>query len=133
MKSIKKIIAAGAAAIMALSMLAGCGGSKGGKTEEKAKAADVTGSYSIVSIAEGDEKYTANDLEKLGLKSGDFSLEIKDGGTFTMTSMGDETKGEWKMDGNKLTMTVDGESVDAAVDGNKLTISEDGLSMVFEK
>lgn len=81
------------------------------------------------------------DMEALASAGGynvdDFKVELKDGGEFSMTFLAGEdsqtVSGTWEADGNKISMTVEGETMEATLDGNKLTLSQEGTELTFEK
>lgn len=83
------------------------------------------------------------DMETLatavGLSIDDLKIELKDGGDFTMTMLSAEesvtVNGTWTLDGTKLSMTAEGDTMEATLDGTKLTISDSDREseMVFEK
>lgn len=156
MNSIKKIIAAFAAAVMALSVLAGCGANnksddskkadtkatteaateKSAETDEKdidADDTDITGEYSFVSMKADGESLTAGDLANYGMDSSSFALKLNTDGTFVMTVMDESQEGEWTQDGDTVTLTAEGEDVTGTVDGGTITLEDDDVSIVFEK
>lgn len=74
-------------------------------------------------------------LKTAGMDEESMGLEIKKDGTFTLDFMGQTTKGEWKQDGSKLTLTVDGDPAEATIDGDTITLEVEsaGMKLVFVK
>lgn len=62
------------------------------------------------------------------------TLELKDG-DFTMTLPGTSGKqtGTYKVDGEKITLTAEGQSITGTVKDGKITISMDNQSLTFTK
>lgn len=109
-------------------VLAACGGSK-----DTAAA----GTYKIKSMVMGGQTFTADELAANGVDMSDFSMELKDSGEFTMRVIaGEESEtvnGTWKADGSKISLTAEGQTMEAELDGKTLTVSQDGMELVFEK
>lgn len=82
-----------------------------------------------------DGKYVCKDFAAFGM---DMYIEI-DGDKFTMVSAYEDEKeseeGTVKVDGDKISLTVDGETLDAKYDKKEktITISESGISLTFTK
>jgi redox-regulated HSP33 family molecular chaperone len=114
--------------VMLVFTLVACGGSEN----------TVVGTYGIESMTQADTTFTADELAANGVDISDFTLEIRDNGEFTMTVLtgtgSQEVNGTWEADGDKITMSADGQpAVDATLNGNLLTVSQDGTELVFEK
>jgi len=92
-----------------------------------------SGKYNFVSMTMGGETMTKDDLEELGMGLDDFYLEFLKGDKFKMCVFGEEMEGTFKLDGKKVTLTIDEEDVTGTIDGKKITIEEEDESMVFEK
>lgn len=82
-------------------------------------------------------KVSANGMEIQGemLASMGFemTLEFTSDSDFKMGAMGEYVEGTYTLSGGTVTMTVDGEAVDAALSGNTITMEEDGAKIVFSK
>lgn len=112
--------------------LTGCGGGK----------SKAVGKYDLESMETGGMTINVQDmLDALG-ESGvemnvEIVLELKDDGSFTMDmSALDESQSEegtWEEKSGKITLTSNGESIEATLDGDTLTLEEDGEKMVFVK
>ena len=66
------------------------------------------------------------------------TLELKDDDTFTMSMVRDDKTtplgtGTYKVDGDKITLTIDGESVEGTISGGEIVITQDGVKMTFKK
>ena len=99
------------------------------------------------SSAEGTYKFDSVTVEGVTYKAGDnfggdelsedfYVIELKKGGDFTMTmSMaGLEQEGTQEKDGDTITLTVEGESIEATLDGDKLIFEPaDGMEVVCKK
>lgn len=123
MKMTKKIIAVLAVVAMMMGALAltGCG-----KKFDKKKMA---GKYELVEMTSGSESYTKEDLESLKAYGFTITMELKDDGTGTMTTYGEEQKLTYDKDG----ITIDGDKASYTFENNKITVESDGTKMVFEK
>ena len=128
----KKFIAALCAALVAAVIsvtLAACGG--GG----------VAGTYKLASmsmaISPGEDPVVLEvGDEYMGeILSEDFyTLELKDDNTFTMhinvgsgeTSFSQEQDGTWELDGNKLSLTAEGETVEGTLEDGTITMTMGG-------
>lgn len=65
------------------------------------------------------------------------TLELKDGDEFVMTAnmggVSSEQKGTYKVDGEKITLTVDGEAMEGTIANNEIVLTQDGVKMTFKK
>ena len=116
----KRILALTMAVVMAVGLCA-CGGS----------------ASSLKGTNWSDSKVSANGMEIQGemLASMGFemTLEFTSDSDFKMGAMGEYVEGTYTLSGGTVTMTVDGEAVDAALSGNTITMEEDGAKIVFSK
>lgn len=123
MKLTKRIITVLAIIAMMAGALAltGCG-----KKFDKKKMA---GKYELVEMSSGSETYSKEDLETLKTYGFTISMELKDDGTGTMNSYGEEQALTYDKDG----ITIDGDKASYTFENNKITVESDGTKMVFEK
>ena len=72
-------------------------------------------------------------LEKTGITEDAMGLEIKDDGKFTIDFAGDKEEGTWKLDGSKITLTVDNDPLECDYEDGKITMDMGGTTLVFVK
>lgn len=114
MKRTAKILLSVLLILSMLACLAACG-SKG-----------PSGTYNLVSMEMDGEKVDADMLAEYGLE---VTITFNSDGTGNIDMMGDKEEFEWK--DNKI--MADGDEISFQLDGNKLTLEEDGETMVFSK
>ena len=126
MKNIKRIAAVMLVLVMALALTA-CG---------KAKldgAWTITGGTFIDGLV---GEMGIEDLASVGLE---IVFEFKDDGVFAvgmnMYGVSEVSEGTWEVDGDKVTMTVEGDPLEATfeVKGDKLTLTTEEGTIVFDK
>ena len=125
----RRILAIVLAALMLTALLAACGGGD----------SKYVGKYTLSKMSiDGEEWDLAefaelmdSDLETI---QNMFTVELKSGGKATM-NFGDDEPEEvtWKVDGEKITFSAGGESLEAVIKGNVITIDEDGSVMEYTK
>ena len=101
------------------------------------------GTYKMESIEEAGELVKVQDyideLEELLGEEVEFSMTLTLGsdGSFKMASniLGEteEAEGSWTADGDKLKLTIDGETEVATYEDGKLTMEMDGTHLIFAK
>lgn len=117
----KRIALAMALVIACLTMLlAGCG-NKGGNSME--------GTWEVSKVSMSGIEMSGDALKQLG--SALPTLEFKADGKVISSESDDP--GTYKVNGNKVEITADGETLTATLDGNNLTMEEDGASLTFTK
>ena len=116
--------------VLTLCVLAGCGGS----------GSAASGTYELISIKEGDMSMAGEELESyaklLGVKGALITMELTSDGKASIASpIMDELSGEgtYKVDGSKITVTIDGDPIDGTLEGGKITLANEDLEMVFQK
>ena len=114
MKRPAKILLSVLLILSILSCLAACG-SKG-----------PSGTYNLVSMETDGETIDADTLKEFGME---VTITFNSDGTGSIDMAGDKEEFEWK--GN--TITADGEEIEFRLDGSKLTLEQDGETMVFSK
>ena len=64
------------------------------------------------------------------------TLELKDGDKCVMSAnaggISSEKEGTYKVDGDKITLTISGESVEGTISGGEIVITQDGVKMTFK-
>ncbi|MBQ1820331.1 MAG: lipocalin family protein [Clostridia bacterium] len=125
----KKTIAILLVAVMALTLFAACG--KKGAGDGKNLADQIIGDWKVESVS-GDVEGV--EMFQMVLESGSVEFTFKDNGEYNlyMSFMGQEQNnpGTYKVEGDKMIMD-DGEPTPFSIDGNKLTVTVDGASMVM--
>ena len=101
----------------------------GGKPEP------LGGKYTLTSMESGGEKISGSDLKSLGME---FNFEFHDNGVCNASMFGLEAEGTYKLDGEKLTITIrNDDNEDKELSGtyanNKVTLMMDDAKMVFKK
>ena len=116
--------------LMVLAMMVGlvaCGGS--GK--------NPAGTYNLVTMESGGEEMNVTELADLFGTEIDVTLELKDDESFTLDmgflSDGESTSGTWKMDGDSLILTAEGDERPVTYDGETIVMDLEGESLTFEK
>lgn len=132
----KRVISIALVVLFVAALLVGCGGSS-----------DPVGSYKIKSVGGKAIKDMINDeLEGSGMSVDDYlkmvnidsledmiTLELKSDGTAAFTISGTAETGTWKQEGDKLTITIDGDAQEAKLSGSELTFKVDNQEYVFTK
>ena len=142
------------AALLLTMLIAGCkktdGADNGGTAPDSAAAENsVVGVYVVKEIAgQPVDDYFAASLEEFGMEKDEYLamfgiesfaeflvIEFKEDGTCTTTTAGDEepSTGTWKLDGNTITLTYEGEDSIFTVNGNELSFKEDDQDYLFVK
>ena len=125
----KKVVVLCAAFVLVLSAFAlvGCGGDAG-----------LDGRYTLTALMmEGENQLEI--LEELGVTFENAYLEFTADGEFTLmfdvgaVGMDESTIGTYTLEGNTISMTSGGETLEAQLDGNTITVTEGETTMIFEK
>ena len=115
--------------LLALAMivsLAACGGGGGGPA----------GSYKMTKMNAAGVEMNIEDLAAMAGVDMTVTLELKSDGNFTldMSALGTgSVSGTWTSSGSTVTLTSDGEDVNATISGKTLVMEQDGQSLTFEK
>ena len=119
--TMKKFITICLAAIMMTSLLTACGG----------KSNANVGTYKVESLGgktvEEYKEATGEDL------SDQFQLELKKDGKGSVTVQGEENEITWELDGEKLSLTADGDTLEATLKDGKVTMELGGIEAVLTK
>ena len=127
--------------VLALAMLAGCGGKDKGSDSGSSTPAAPEGKYALTSIKMDGADATPF-LAMAGITAENMYLDFSNNGNVKLSFMGMEGEGTFKVDGTKLTITVEGSDMDFVFDNNKITLAQNGeqatagfenMEMVFEK
>ena len=130
----KKVVVLCVALVLALSMFAlvgcdvlGIGGDAG-----------LDGRYTLTALmVDGENQLEI--LEELGVTFDNAYLEFTADGEFTLMfdvgamGMDESTTGSYTLEGNTISMTSGGETLEAQLDGNTITVTEGDTTMIFEK
>ena len=119
----KRLIAILLILIFSAAMLTACGDEDAG----------LTGTYRLTEVTEGGETLDASLLLEFGLDISEFYVEFLDNSRFRMVTFDESEEGTYKLDGNTLTLSADGETIPATINNNAITIELDETIMVFEK
>lgn len=90
---------------------------------------DITGTYSLVGMKDGERTYTKDDLQLLKSFGLTVSLELREDKTGTLNLFGDKT--EFTYDSKNLIM--DGEKTPYTLNDNEITMEHNGSSLTFSK
>lgn len=119
----KRVLTIVLAAVLLLSLLAGCG-----KADSALGIYKLSGAmgYSLEEFAEmtGATVETAQEL---------FVIELKKKGVMEVSLDGETETGTWKLDGETLTLEDDGETITGTLKDGVITIVMDGESMTLTK
>ena len=121
----KKIIAVLLVLMLSLSVLSACGGET------------LSGKYICIDMVSEDDEMSYADLKALMSFAEeewvDPYLEFLDGENFKIEFMDEGENGTYKVNGNSIDLTSDGETITGKIDGKKITLEIEGTKMVFEK
>ena len=135
----KRFISLAVIALMLVALFAGCGNSSpvGKYVIKTIDGQSPEDAYKAVLEEYGEGASIDELLEVAGISSLDemVTFEFKEDGTMTSTlAMEEETlEGTWTQDGDKLTITMDGESEEFKINGKELSCNMDGQEYVFIK
>lgn len=115
-------------ALVVLVSLAACGGGK-----------NPAGTYELTKMGDGSEELTAEELTEIAGTELESTLEMTKDNKFTL-NMGilsdEETEsvsGTWKLDGDSLILSVEGEELSATYNGKTVAMDMDGVLLTFGK
>ena len=115
--------------LMALAMMVGLVACGGGKS--------AAGTYCLTKINSGGEEMSVEELADLFGMDVDMTLQLKDDKSFTLDmgflSDGESTSGTWKMDGDSLILTAEGDELPVTYDGKTIVMDIEGERLTFEK
>lgn len=117
--------------LMVLAMIASlvaCGGGK-----------NPAGTYDLTKMSGDGEEITVEELDEISGTEVGVSLEMTEDNNFTLNMgiLGDEENesisGTWKMDGDSLILSVEGEEVSGTYDGKIIVLDMEDVIFTFEK
>lgn len=114
--------------LMMMISLVGCSGSK-----------DPVGTYNLISMNSGGMELSVKELAGLFEIDVDITLELKADNSFLldmgffMEDEGESITGTWKLDGDSLILSRDGEELPVTFDGKTVVIDMEGEILTFEK
>ena len=124
----KRILAIALAALLLMAVLAACGGGDG----------KYLGKYQLSKVSSEGESYTVEEFADLmGMEVDEVKnmmyIELKSGGKGTFNLDDEPQEVTWKVDGEKLTLTADGETVDGTIKNDVITLGLDEETVEFTK
>ena len=115
--------------LMAMAMivsLAACGGNKG-----------PAGTYKLTTMKSDGLEMNVEELAALFEMDIQVTLQLKDDNSFTLDmgflGDGENASGTWKMDGNSLILTAEGEELAVTYDGKTIVMDMEGEILTFKK
>lgn len=115
--------------LMVLAMivsLVGCGGSK-----------SPAGTYKLTTLNSGGMEMSVKEMAALFEVDIEVTLELKDNNSFTLDmgilSEGESASGTWKMDGDSLILSAEGDDLPVTYDGKTIIMDMEGEILTFEK
>ena len=127
MKGFKKFLAITMIAAMMLGLVA-CGG-----------GSSISGTFKVASVDGKTVEDTVKEYEAAGLtmSASDIEdlmvIEFGSGDSVTVKSAGESKTGTYKLDGDKLSITVENETEDFTYSNNEITMESDGSKIVLNK
>ena len=100
------------------------------------KGKDVSGTYKLDSMAGMSVADLQKQYDELGISmnvADMITVEIKSDDTFTMKMDSESYSGTYKLDGDNISLTVDGDTQKGTLKDGTLTIGEGNEQMVFKK
>ncbi len=126
----KRTIAILLAVLLMLGAFAGCGGNNGGS----GGSSGAEGTYVMKSFMGMDVASYASLVGVSEEEAGElFKVVLKSGGKASFVSDGDESNLDWSQNGNKITLSGGGETMDLTLNGNELTMNVEGVEVVLQK
>lgn len=138
----KRVISLALAVLMIAALLVACGGSTSSDPVGKYIVKTIDGKTVEDALSESlGENGVASSIEDLlkmvGVDSVEdlITLEIKSDGTAALDFelFSSNMEGTWKQDGNKITITIDGDAAEFTMDGNELSSEMGDQKYVFIK
>ena len=122
MKSMKKTFAIVMLAVLLLGLLAACGGSGKDSGDNK-----YVGTYKLSKLADMTVQEYADLFEmKLEDAQNFMTIELKSGGKAVFTSDDEPAEVDWKVEGEKLILSAEGESIEGTIKGGVIALDFDG-------
>ena len=125
----KRILALLMALAMMVTLVACSGGNSGGK--------NPSGTYTLVKMSSGEEEITMEEMEEIAGMDIEVTLELTEDNKFTLDmgilAEGENTSGTWKMDGDSLILSAEGDDVSVTYDDKTIVMDMEGEVLTFEK
>lgn len=94
----------------------------------------MEGTWKVNGGSAGGQEVTAEQLESFGM---DMTMECKDGKiTVSMSQDGEESQegeGTYKVDGDKVTLESNGDTMEGTLDGDTFTFEQSGVTLEMKK
>ena len=123
------------ALLMTLAMifsLAACGGSGGSGGGES-----PAGTYNLTKMSSGGEEISMEEMSEIAGMDVGMTLELTEDNKFTMDmgvlGDGEKVSGTWKMDGDSLILSAEGDELSVTYDGKTIVLDMEGEGLTFEK
>ena len=121
----KKTLTIVLAAVLLLGLLAACGGGGSSKYE---------GTYVLSKLSDWTVQEYADLLEmSLEEAQDSFKLVLKSGGKADFIEDGEAESVNWKVDGEKITLSADGETLEGTIKDGKIVFDFDGDALELTK
>lgn len=99
---------------------------------EKSDSEAIVGTWKLVDVT-GDDEFDAEMLELLDEMGMAITFVATEDGQAVLDLAGDSESGTWSESGGKVTITMDGESIEAQLEGDTLKFESDGAVLAFER
>lgn len=126
------------ALLMTLAMifsLAACGGSGGSGGSGGGESA--AGTYNLTKMSSGGEEISMEEMSEIAGMDVSMTLELTEDNKFTMDmgvlGDGEKVSGTWKMDGDSLILSAEGDELSVTYDGKTIVLDMEGEGLTFEK
>ena len=118
----KRTLWAVLAALLLVGMLGGCGGNSGSATDEN------LGKYVCTKVSLGDIEMDISEMDM-----GETYIELKEKGKAVITIDNESVSGEYKINGQQLHLTVDGETMIPSIADGEIRLDLEGMEFIFVK
>ena len=133
----KRIVAITLVVIMVAALFVGCGSSSPeGLYRVKTMNGQSLKDAMMAEMGSGATEDQLNAfLQLMGIEKLEdiITFDLQSGGKVVASMMGEKTEGTWKVDGEKITITIDGDAQEGTFKNGEITIEEDGMKMVLAK
>ena len=138
MKKLSKVLVVFCALIIAFGLTA-CGdkgeegGSKSDTKEKEEVVSTIEGKFVLSGMQEGENEVSKEEIVAMG--GANFFIQFNPDNTFVISVTEEELPGTYTLDGETVTMTMEGEtdSLVAQLVGNDFIIDDEGMKMTFTK
>ena len=130
--NMKKQVLALLMTLVMIFSLAACGGSGGSGGGESA-----AGTYNLTKMSSGGEEISMEEMSEIAGMDVGMTLELTEDNKFTMDmgvlGDGEKVSGTWKMDGDSLILSAEGDELSVTYDGKTIVLDMEGEGLTFEK